>query len=534
MELNIRERWQKVLQCLSQKTQPSLRSIAAATGIPKSSVHRHLKTLERRQQYEESYLWETVEGGNWLRLLVFGAIYCFGIKGGVGSESLSGFFHLLHLDSRLGCSASALRELEVQIKAQIVAYGQAQTEACRGEEPIGICVGADETFYGLPILVALELTSGYIFSEAVCENRSYATWWEQVSGWFNPQQWDCRGLVSDGAKALVKLALSGLGCPSLPDVFHLLYALSQSLGAAIARQRRQLQQQHQTLQAKLKAVLSPSVKAEVSAQMTALRTQQQTLETHHQEYQHSLHALSQAIHPFDLETGESQLGLELPSRLHAPLATLKRLSQLYAPTQSQDALQRWHRQIPALSEILHVWWQWVLQALSAQTSDLLIQHWVLTVLLPWVYWHQQTLKTRQPDLKRRYQLATQHPQTRFHADPFTLSLSPAEQQRWIDWAIWICAKFQRTSSAVEGRNGYLSALHHANRGFTEQTLKVLTLIHNFDLQRQDGTTAAQRLFGKPFPNLFDFVVLNMGELPIPRRTLKTRKSQKPTVHSVPA
>jgi len=49
------------------------------------------------------------------------------------------------------------------------------------------------------------------------------------------------GLVSDGAKALVKLALSGLGCPSLPDMFHLLYALSKSIGSAIARQQVQLQ-----------------------------------------------------------------------------------------------------------------------------------------------------------------------------------------------------------------------------------------------------------------------------------------------------
>ncbi len=29
-------------------------------------------------------------------------------------------------------------------------------------------------------------------------------------------------MVSDRAKALVKLTLSGLGCPSIPDVFHLL------------------------------------------------------------------------------------------------------------------------------------------------------------------------------------------------------------------------------------------------------------------------------------------------------------------------
>jgi len=54
--------------------------------------------------------------------------------------------------------------IELQVKAQIIAYGQAQSEACQGEQPIGICVGADETFYGLPILVAIELASGFIFS----------------------------------------------------------------------------------------------------------------------------------------------------------------------------------------------------------------------------------------------------------------------------------------------------------------------------------------------------------------------------------
>ena len=534
MKLNIKERCQKVWRCSAVFSQQSIRAIAVATGIPKSSVHRHLKTIERRQQYAESYLWETDAGEEWLKLLVFGVIYCFGIKGGIGAESLSAFFHLLHLEARIGCSASALRELEVQVKEKIVAYGAAQSESCQSAQPIGICVGADETFYGLPILVAIELASGFIFSEAECESRTYGTWWEQVSGWFAPEQWVCHGLVSDGAKALVKLALSGLGCPSLPDVFHLLYALSKSMGSALARQRGQLQKQQQALQAKLQAASSPKVISHVQAQIAALQAQQQMLETDHQDYQQSLHALSQAIHPFHLNTGESQLGLELPARLQAPLATLERLSQTYAPTQSQAALERWHQQIPALSGTLHAWWEWVLQALPARTPDPDTQHWVLTALLPWVYWHQQTQKTRQPQLKQGYQQAAQQAQARFLAEGFTLTLSDAQQQQWLDWAIWMCAKFQRTSSAVEGRNGYLSGLHQANRGFTEQTLKVLTIIHNFDLKRDDGTTAAQRLFGKPFPDLFKSVVLNMGELPRPRRTLKPRKSKKPTVHAVPA
>jgi hypothetical protein len=99
----------------------------------------------------------------------------------------------------------------------------------------------------------------------------------------------------------------------------------------------------------------------------------------------------------------------------------------------------------------------------------------------------------------------------------------------------MCAKFQRTPSAFEeGCNGYLSGLHHANLGFTAQTLKVLTVIHNFDLKRDGSTTADQRLFGKIFPDLFEWVVLHMGELPRPRRSKKTRMSKKSTVQAVPA
>ncbi|MFM7448016.1 MAG: DUF6399 domain-containing protein [Leptolyngbyaceae cyanobacterium] len=534
MSINIRERCQKVLQCLSEKTHQSLRAIAAATGIPKSSVHRHLKAMERRQQYAESYLWETVEGANWLRLLVFAVIYCFGIKGGIGAESLSAFFHLVHLEGQFGCSASALRDLEVRVKEQIITYGQTQSEVATAALPISICVGGDETFYELPILVAMELASGFIFTEAACENRTYETWWQQVSQWFTPEQWHCRFLVSDEAKALVKLGLSGLGCPSLPDLFHLLQSLSKSLGSAIARRQAHLQKQLQALLAKRQAVSSPESITQVESQITTLQAQQQSLATDQQDYQHSLHALSQAIHPFHLDTGESQVGLELPGHLQAPLATLERLSHTYAPTQSQAALQRWQRQIPALSMTLHAWWQWALESLSAQTDNPDLQDWVLTALLPWVYWHQQTQKTRQAQLKQAYQQAAQQAQARFLAASFTQTLPHLEQQQWIDWAIWMCDKFQRTSAAIEGRNGYLSALHHANRGFTEQTLKVLTIIHNFDLKRDDGTTAAQRLFGKPFPDLFEFIVQNMGELPRPRRSLKGRKSKKPTVQAVPA
>ena len=94
--------------------------------------------------------------------------------------------------------------------------------------------------------------------------------------------------------------------------------------------------------------------------------------------------------------------------------------------------------------------------------------------------------------------------------------------------------YQRTSSAVEGRNGYLSRLHHAGRGFSPKTLKVATIMHNFDLRRPDGTTAAQRLFEHEFPNLFDSVVQSMGDLPIPCQSSKAHPPKPLPTLTVPA
>ncbi len=97
----------------------------------------------------------------------------------------------------------------------------------------------------------------------------------------------------------------------------------------------------------------------------------------------------------------------------------------------------------------------------------------------------------------------------------------------------MAGKFCRASSAVEGRNGYLSHRHHAARGFWANHLQSLTVIHNFDLQRSDGTTAAQRLFGRPFPNLFKWVLQQMGELPRPRISKKSAMARTLTLQGVP-
>ena len=56
------------------------------------------------------------------------------------------------------------------------------------------------------------------------DNRTYSSWCEQIQSWWRQGGWHCHFIGLDGAKALIKLALEGLGCVSVADLFHALRA----------------------------------------------------------------------------------------------------------------------------------------------------------------------------------------------------------------------------------------------------------------------------------------------------------------------
>lgn len=508
MPLSIRERSQKVAACIKETVGQTLREIAITTGLKKSSVYRHQQAIARRNQYAESSFWETATGNQWLSRLVFGLVYYFGIKQGVGAESLSEFIQAIHLDTHVASSPSALRALKRRVSQSIEDYGSVQSVHCQPKAGEGICVGADETFFGLPVLVLLELSSGYLFIETECENRTYQTWLEQVQAWQSSQEWHCHYLVSDGAKALVKLAVSGLTCVHVADVFHALRALNRPLGQMIGRR------------------LTRARKRQADSQQQPLQQDKRT-------YRHALEAITQAIHPFDLNDQQWQSERTLLTRLAPPLQQLWDLAHSYDSEKAQAAIDTFEGHISGFAQGITAWQQWVSTALQAKTSDDNLRQWVRTALLPWVYWQQQADKTRQPSLKRRYQQAASDAFDKFFEHPLTLQVDDQQRQDWILWCDEFCAKYQRSSSAVEGRNGYLAKLHHARRGFSQQALKVLTIIHNFDLKRADGTTAAQRLFKHEFPRPFEWMLENVGALPLPRRSAKAHRANSTYAKVVP-
>jgi len=70
------------------------------------------------------------------------------------------------------------------------------------------------------------------------------------------------------------------------------------------------------------------------------------------------------------------------------------------------------------------------------------------------------------------------------------SLDP-QTRRHLEQVAGECADlFQRSSSCVEGRNGFLSLHQHGHHRLSPRKQHVLTAMHNFAIRRPDGTTAA--------------------------------------------
>jgi hypothetical protein len=139
----------------------SIRRLAERTGFSKSSVHRHLQAMNRRDRYPESSLWETEAGRNWLLRLVVATLFVFGLKRGVGAETISEFFGHLHLEAHVGCSPSALRSVMHTLERFILDIAAAWEQEGIAHGEIRPVIGAvDETFLQRMMLVFMDLASG--------------------------------------------------------------------------------------------------------------------------------------------------------------------------------------------------------------------------------------------------------------------------------------------------------------------------------------------------------------------------------------
>jgi DNA-binding transcriptional ArsR family regulator len=517
--------WAKSVQifnAIRANGKQSIRRLAERTGLSKSSVHRHLQAIGRRDRYPESGLWETEEGRTWLLRLLVATLFIFGLKRGVGADTLSEFFGRLHLDAHVGCSPSALRSLMQRLERTIVETAAAWEQDGVDHGEIRPIIGAvDETFLQDMMLVFMDLASGYLVLEEVAVDRTYDTWHDLVQSRLKTLGVTVSYLVSDRAKALIKLAQTGLDCLSIPDMFHLSHDLAKSYTLAIFSRLRHAQQALTPARERLAIVQAShpgstqtqQAQAEVESHEAAVQRWQEVRRA----YRTHLAHLSLTLHPWRLEDVSRQTSQTVEHRLQAEVTALETLIASHGLPAKKKTWDKVSKQLAGLSALVDFWWQTVHGDVAHMTLPPRWQHWVDELLLPLMYWQHHVSHTRCADQKAQIARALKTIQDAFERHPCTGQLGPAVLADWKAWAGDHAKAFQRASSAVEGRNGYLSQMQHNHRGLPKCRYPAWTALHNFDCRATDGTTPASRFFRRGFPDLFERVLAHIDDLPLPRQ-----------------
>jgi hypothetical protein len=517
--------WAKSLQvfnCLWEHGTQSVRRIAHKTGFSKSSVHRLQQAIARRSRYPESWLWETEEGRGWLIRLVVATLYTFGLKRGVGLETISEFFLRLRLTTQIGCSPSALRGVMQALETALLETAAAwEQDGCAGGDMREIIGAVDETFLERMILVFMDLATGYLLLEEAADKRTYPTWKALVEERLKALGTEVLYVVSDRAKALIQLAEQGLACLSMPDFFHVVHEIVKSYSLTIGQRWRHTQQEL----TKAKEALARRQGLRQAAQ--ALHEARALVEARHAEvtrweeashlYRGHLESLSLTLHPFQISGSTPQTSAQVAHQLMAAVEAIEAFARGHQLPARHDAMTKVRKQVPALAALVDFWWQGVHQDLEPFLLSPRWQQWVHECLLPMVYWANQIPRTRCRRRKAKIQEAWEAVHTAFEQHTITQRLAPHVLAEWQAWATERVKAFQRASSAVEGRNGFLSQLHHNQRGLPKQRYKVWTVLHNFDCRAADGTTPASRFFRREFPDLFETVLSHVEDLPRPRQ-----------------
>jgi hypothetical protein len=512
-----------ICNAFRENANASIRQVARQTGLSKSSVHRLGRAVARRDQYPESWFWETEDGHRWLIRLVVAVLYHFGLKRGVGADTMSAFFACLHLEQQVGCSPSTLRAVMEQLEALILETTEAWEREGIAQGQIGPLVGTvDETFLQRMMLVFMDLISGYVLLEEVATDRTYETWYERVTARLEPLKTSVLYLVSDRAKALIKLAETGLECPSIPDLFHLLHELVKGYSLGIWRQVKTARQALSRAQEHLATCQAEGAsQAQIESAQVAVATGEADV-AHWQQvrdtYRGHLEAMSLQVHPWRVKDSAPQSSQEVKAQLTAEVAALQEVLETNGLPVKQKVLDKVRKQLAGLAAVIDVWWQTVRQDVHRQIT--LTPQWTTwgeAHLLPLMYWQQQVSRARGRRRKAQLAQVLEAVQAAFEAHPLTAQLPPKVLAGWKAWAAEHVQTFQRASSAVEGRNGYLSQMHHNHRGLPKRRYQVWSALHNFDCRTSDGSTPASRFFRQEFPDLFETVLAQIEELPRARK-----------------
>jgi len=397
---------------------------------------------------------------------------------------------------------------------------------------IGLCT--DETWLDEMLLVAQEPVSGFLVVEQPAARRDAGTWALALRAGLADLPVTIEQTTSDEAKGLLTLAREELGASHNSDVFHGQNELCKGIFGAL---RGKLSAAHDTIdRARTEADKVLAARAAYHAtshgpgrppdwntrveraleQVGAAQAAHYALCDQQAGLRVAIQDLGETIRPIDLRTGACQS----PERVRELLVGIfeeiwQRITEVGFGERTTTAVAKAERLTASWVGSIAWWRRQVTATLAAAAlaPDLVTLMW--SVLIPAAFLAAAAARAPTAHLRAAYR-AVLTDVTRPLRDPQGLwqQQSAPLRQSLGRLATECAARFQCSSSSVEGRNGYLSLRYHHLHTLPPAWLKVLTVLHNYVIVRPEGTTAAERFFGHKPGDLFEHLVTVM---PLPAR-----------------
>ena len=497
----------------------------------------------------------TPAGAQWLHQLVVVMHLIITLRAGAGVRMVCEFLELSGLSALVGASYGSQYALTVQVQEAVANQAQEQRVALAvGMPPQELTVAEDETFHPDVCLVAIEPVSNFILLEQYAPDRTAATWTQALETALAGMPVTVIQGTSDEAKALRHHHEQDLGAQHSPDLFHAQHEVSKGTSLHLDRQVRQASAAVAAAQAPLDAAQAaqraydaqvphprgrpPAFAARSDAALTELvaaeaeQTQALTRQTQARE---QIRELGLLYHPYDLVSGQVQSVAQVAARFADVWARLAHLADAAdLPARARAHLAKAQRLTVPWLATLAFFWARVQTRVDALDLAPDVEQAVLTQLIPALYLARVAGRSSHADTRHRLTALSAQLLEPLRQPTHPLQALAPTRRAQIEAVAGGCADlFQRSSSCVEGRNGHLSLYHHGSHRLSDRKLAALTAMHNYYVRRPDGTTAAERFFGRAHPALFDQVLAHVG-LPLPARRRRPRPVTRPALTLVAA
>ena len=516
----------------------SQRQAAKVLDVPRS-------TLQAWRTYQEHLdespavvaFFHSVPGLAFLHRLVLALhLVCVEI-GACGIRLVCLVLQLTGLNRFVGASYGT-QQVNRHVEEAIVAYRQGESVRLAHEMPRkDITMTQDETFTGGLCLVGIEPVSNYILLEQAALRRDHDTWQEIMEQTLRGLNCQVIQSTSDEAPGLLAYVEHHLGAHHSPDLFYVQHELSKAVSAPLAAKQRaadkgvvQAEEALHRVQERVYTTPGESHKRgpgrrpkvtpcleQVTQEAAAARQEYQRISEQREQVAQSIRDIGHAYHFVDLKRGVRRNGKLTAGDIQQHIDTIRTIAQQEGLSETcLDRIEKAERVVPKMQATIAFVSGYVRQQVS-QLELAPPQSFAMHAHLIPSYYLDRVASTRAVRDAAPLRELAERLRTPLFAPSGALGvLSPLEQQQLQHKPKTLAEVFQRSSSNVEGRNGYLALRNHQLRGLDRPRKRAcLTAIHNFFLTRAHGTTAAERFFGQKPKSMFAAILASVNIPPAP-------------------